>query len=132
MAQASPIRNQFLVFAFVGALATALQYLVVAVGLSFGGQMVPVWSAIGYFCGSLLSYLLNRQITFQGTSGTHGHTLLRFYMMVTTGCLINSAIISIVLFATNWSVWYAQIVATVVTIACNFTMSKNFVFRSWP
>ena len=60
----SPLMAQFLSFAWVGAIATALQYTILIALVQFGEARPAIASGLGYAAGATINYLLNYHYTF--------------------------------------------------------------------
>lgn len=123
-----PYWSQFAQFAVVGCAATALQYVVLVLLVQRFGVNAQYSSAIGFGCGAVLSYLLNRQWTFEST-GPHGRLVVRFALMVAAGFCLNSALMYSGMRMLGLYYLFAQCIATAVTLAMNFLVSRIWVFR---
>ena len=119
---------ELLSFLGVGLLATAVQYLVYAAGLSLTSMPAAGSSAIGYLCGSLVSYVLNYHVTFR-SQRRHAVALTKFYAMVAVAFVLNALVVAMLVDAGGWNAWLGQIVATLVCLAFNFAVSRAWVFR---
>jgi putative flippase GtrA len=123
-----PYWSQFAQFAFVGCAATALQYLVLVLLVQGFQVSAQCASAVGFGCGAALSYLLNRQWTFQST-GPHARLVVRFALMVAAGFCLNSALMYSGIRMLGLYYLFAQCIATAVTLAMNFLVARIWVFR---
>ena len=125
--------HQFVRFAAVGLSGTAVQYSVLWVGVEcFGAQRAAAAaSAVGYLCGSLCNYLLNRMFTFKGN---HAHTRAapRYFMVIGGGWLINTSLMAWWVQHLHWNTWLAQMLATAIGLAWNFSGSRWWAFRHRP
>jgi len=92
MSHRRPMGQQIPRFLFVGGVATAVQYVVFALGLWSDQAPAALWSGIGYLVGSVVNYWLNRRLTF-GSSQLHRHSIPRFYAMVGSACLLNAGLV---------------------------------------
>jgi len=127
MSHRRPMGQQIPRFLFVGGVATAVQYVVFALGLWLDQAPAALWSGIGYLVGSVVNYWLNRRLTF-GSSQLHRHSIPRFYAMVGSACLLNAGLVEALGHDSGVSPWPAQMVATAVTLVYNFTVSRTWVF----
>ncbi|MES1199075.1 MAG: GtrA family protein [Pseudomonadota bacterium] len=124
---AHEVSRQFLRFAAVGAVATAVHYSIL-VGLKEGLGVSPlVATTFGYGAGALISYTLNRRFTFD-TKPAFTSGLLKFLAVVFIGALINGAIVAALIKA---GLYYllAQLIATALVLIWNFAASRLVVFR---
>lgn len=119
--------SQFIKFVLTGGLATALQYVVFALGLYVFGLSAGVSSGGGYAAGSVLSYILNYKFTFESTS-RHGKALTLFYAMVAIGWLLNTSIVFFLADVFSVNPWLSQFIATGIVFGFNFWVSRTWVF----
>ena len=114
-------------FVAVGSVATAFQYVIVAVA-GAAGSSAAVAGAMGYLAGSGLSYTANRRFTF-GFRGSHARAAPRFYAMVAAGFLLTVATMALLADTMGWNLWLAQGVATGLCLVFNYACSRLWVFR---
>ena len=122
--------NQFLRFAAVGAVATAVHYTVMLALVELGGVNPVVATFCGFCCGAVVSYTLNRKFTF-GVQPSFGRGFAKFLVVVGIGAVINAGI---VWFLTHRGLHYmvAQVIATGLVLIWNFTSARLVVFRAPP
>lgn len=78
------MHRQFARYAAAGLVATAMHY-VVLVGLVESGGAAPLPATLaGYVAGGLVSYALNRRLTFTG-GRPHGEAAWRFALVAASG-----------------------------------------------
>lgn len=124
---AHEVTRQFVRFALIGALATAVHYALMF-GLIGAAGLAPVAaSTCGYGAGALVSYTLNRRFTF-AVKPAYAAGLVKFLIAIGVGALINGAILS-ALTRGGVMVLLAQIAATALVLLWNFTVSRLVVFR---
>lgn len=111
----------------VGGAATALHYLITLVITTLGWAPVVVASTIGFLLSAVFNFALNARFTFAAKTGDAGQGL-RFACTVATGCLINGAMLYGGIHVGMPAI-LAQLVATAVVLAWNFTISSRWVFR---
>lgn len=121
--------RQFLRFLFSGGLATALQYVILGIGTYQFGWPAALASGVGYFAGSVMNYVLNYFFTF-ASEKPHTHALALFYVAVLIGLIINTLAMAILVELLDWSQWVAQVLATLLAFAWNFSASRSWVYRS--
>ena len=95
---------ELLIFASVGAAATALHYLVYASGLAWTTWPAAASSAAGYLAGSVLSYALNYHLTFR-SQRRHAVALSRFYIMVLSAFILNAALVGLMVDMSGVNAW---------------------------
>jgi putative flippase GtrA len=113
-------------FLAVGLLATVAQYAVVAVAATETSAAVA--GALGYFVGSVTSYVVNRSYTF-GFRGSHLGAAARFYAMVAGGWVVTIACMWVLADALGYNLWFAQVLATGLCLLVNYTISRHWVFK---
>lgn len=120
--------HRFPHFAFVGAVSTGVQYVILFCLVNFA-QIDPVLaSAAGFIMGAFANYLLNYHFTFRSTQ-PHGPALLKFATLASIGLLLNSAIMQLL---ARGALYYllAQVVATGTVLLWNFFGNACWTFRS--
>ncbi|HVY87186.1 MAG TPA: GtrA family protein [Caulobacterales bacterium] len=124
---AHEVTRQFVRFAAVGAVATAVHYSIL-IGLKEGLGVAPVVATtLGYSAGALVSYTLNRRFTFD-VKPEFATGLVKFLIVVFIGALINGAIVAGLI---RVGLYYllAQVIATALVLIWNFVASRLVVFR---
>lgn len=114
-------------FVLVGGFATATQYLALVALIEFGGMQSVVSSALAYACGAFASYLLNFHFTFSGRAG-HRQALPRFVVVVGAGLAVNTLCFYLMLAFLPYL--FAQVVATLVTLLCNYLLHHFWIYRA--
>jgi len=123
----SPLLKQFLRFASVGLVATAMHYAVlIALVEGPGWPTVPATTA-GFFCGALVSYGLNQWLTFDARPALLAG-FSKFIAFGAVGAALNAAIVA-GLTALSLHYLLAQATATGLVLFWNFFSSRHFVFR---
>ena len=126
--KATSTKNQLFRFLIAGGMATALQYFTLWVCVHGFQTSAALGSGLGYFFGSVLNYLLNYFFTFNAKE-EHARVAWRFYVMVLIGWAINTGCVALLADSLQWNKWIAQIVATALSMASNFSLSKSWVFK---
>jgi putative flippase GtrA len=122
--------TQFLKFALIGAVNTALHYVVFLVLLKFVKIDYLIASSIGYCSGVLNSYYMNRRWTFAAATGS---SILEFSQFVCINVIALSVnLISLNVLVTSFKIIpeLAQVIAIVLSTVCNFVGNKYWTFRS--
>jgi putative flippase GtrA len=124
---------QLFKFAAVGCVNTFIDWAIYFAALKiFPAESIFFYSAakgFSYFCGIINSFFLNRCWTFKTDTDEHeGGRFFKFAVVNAVGLGINSASIYVFL-NLNLAHAMALFLATFITFAFNFTLSKLWVFR---
>ena len=117
-------------FGIVGALATALQYLILILLVRGLGTWPVVASGVGFVSSAGFNYLLNYHFTFRSRR-PHAAAALKFLTLAAVGLAINSALMQ-VLVAAGWHYLVAQVCATAVVFLWNFVGNSLWTFGVEP
>jgi putative flippase GtrA len=118
---------RLLKFAGVGAIATAIQYVLLVALVEFAAlEPVPA-SSIGYAAGAAFGYFANHRWTFGGRAA-HSTATLRYAAMLGFGFALNAAVVWIL--HDRAGLWYvaAQVVATGIGLFVNFAIASRWVY----
>ena len=119
---------QFLMFAGVGVIGTAGQYLILF-GLVNFLKINPVCASnVGFLAGAFINYLLNYKITFK-SSKNHRKSAVKFAIIALIGLFLNSTLMGLMINFFNLYYMVAQLLATGVVLLWNFTGNKLWVFK---
>ncbi len=133
---------RFCKFALVGAVATAVQYLILIVLVSLWGLPAPTASTLGFVASAGLNYWLNHRFTFRQAvqpamavhparaaqpAMAHGPAVAKFALLAGVGLLINVALMK-GLTGAGWYYVAAQILATAVVLVWNFLGNSLWTF----
>ena len=119
---------QFLRFAGVGVVGTAVQYLVLWVAVTaFALPAVPA-SAVGYAIGVLVSYFLNYPFTFRSDQ-PHGDAVPRYFAVFGVGWCLNAVLMALLVGRLGWNIWLSQVLTTSIGLVWNFSGSRWWTFR---
>ena len=121
------IPRTFLKFAVVGGAATALHYLITLMITHLGWAPVVVASTIGFLASAACNFSLNARFTF-AAKVRDARQGLRFACTVAAGCVINGSLLYGGVQA-GMPAAIAQLLATAVVLAWNFTISSRWVFK---
>jgi putative flippase GtrA len=119
--------EQFIRFAIVGAIATAIQYAIL-IALVHGALAGPVVaSSFGFAVGALANYALNRSFTFR-SSQAHAEALPKFAIVALLGLAVNASLIWLFHIPVGLHYLLAQVLATGGTLLLNFTLNRIWTF----
>jgi putative flippase GtrA len=127
-AAANRLPRQFLRFAAVGGLTTAVQYAVLWLGTGAWQAPAALASAVGYALGVALSSLLHYLVTFR-SSRPHAAAAPRYFAVFGVGWCINVGLMALFVHRWGWNLWLAQILATGIGLVWNFSGSRWWTFR---
>jgi putative flippase GtrA len=120
--------TQFLKFAAAGAIGTACQYLTLVLWVEAARGPVVPGSLAGFCVGALVNYFLARRYVF-ASSRPHAAALPRFGLVAGIGAALNTGIVA-ALFHTGLHYLLAQVTATAVVLAWNYTANRIWTFSS--
>ena len=132
MVQIPLMFRQAVKFGLVGVLNTAVDWLVyfaLTHSLAYFGDHLTFAKGISYTVGVLNSFFWNKAWTFRSTAKTQS-TLLPFFLTNLAGLAINTGLMHFGLSTLHLPEIAALIIATLGTLAWNFTLSKLVVFRA--
>lgn len=119
---------QLIKFVVVGVFNTILGYGVMFSCMYIVGLSAVTSNVIGYLCGLVLSYTLNRKVTFKGTAKSRAE-VVRFLLVFLVAYFSNLGVLMILIHSTVFPEWMSQIFAGVVYVFMSFFMNKYYVFR---
>ena len=122
-----PGLSQFGKFLLVGAFATALQYVVLALLVQTAGMDPVLASSIGYLLSALANYDLNYRLTFRSHVPYFGG-MFRFGLVAAAGFMLNGLVIGVGTKALGLHYLLAQVAATVVVLFWNFFANRRWTF----
>jgi putative flippase GtrA len=132
LSKAQGWRSQFFRFALVGALCTAIQYLLLATGVEWLGADPVAASTVGYVVSAVFNYLLSRSYTFS-SAASHGSLVWKYVVVLGSGLLLNGLFMQLLHGYLQWHYVPAQLVATGVVLFTNFWGHRIWTFsRSNP
>ncbi|MGL6041190.1 MAG: GtrA family protein [Deefgea sp.] len=126
-----PIIKKFFTFAAVGLCGTAIQYVVLWLGVESFAIKAAIASGIGYALGSIANYLLNYFVTFksQHSQKSHREAATKFYVITSIGWCINTGLMVLLVGHWHWGYWVAQLLTTAIGLVWNFSGSHWWAFR---
>jgi putative flippase GtrA len=119
---------QFLKFAVVGLLNSAIQYLVFLFLYSFTGTQYLLASIIGYVAGMINSYILNRRWTFESRNQKLLTELSRFVAVNLISLGVNLGLLFLLVSTGVLVPQWAQVLAIAGSTLVNFVLNKVWTF----
>ncbi len=118
---------QFLRYTAIGAIATAVHYLVLVLCVEYGGW--PAWwgSGLGAAVGAQLAYFGNRRFTFAHRGAVRA-SWPRFQATALVGLLLGMAVVGL---GVRLGLHYlaAQVLATGLSLVLTFCINRWWSFR---
>jgi putative flippase GtrA len=118
---------QFKKFFIIGGFSTCLQYGFLILLVQFFRVGAAEASAVGFVLSAIFNYYLNYTITF-GSNASHNIVVPKFILTASSGLMINTGVIWLVLNVLDMHYLIAQILATCIVLVWNFTVNKIWVF----
>jgi putative flippase GtrA len=122
--------KQFLIYACVGLINTAVHFAVFILLLRVFGVPVLVASTIGYSAGVANSYFMNRLWTFAVTTRVNGMEFGRFVLVNLVSLALNLGVLQYLTTVVGLGPEVSQVLAIGVSLAANFAGNKWWAFRS--
>lgn len=120
--------KQFILFATVGIVGTAGQYLALFV-LVEGNILEKVPASIaGFTVGAVINYFLNYRFTFNSKK-SHREAIIKFFIVAIIGAAINTTLFYIGIQLLHLYYMLAQVVATAIVLLWNFIANKLWTFK---
>lgn len=119
--------RQIFAFGAVGLAAAVAHYgLLIALVQLFRAPVVPA-TLCGYLAGGVVSYLLNRGVTFE-SERVHREAVWRFVVVAAVGFVLTALLMT--LFVNRWDLPYlpAQLVTTGIVVFWSFTAHRFWTF----
>ena len=127
MTYTTPVLAQLLRFLVVGVLCTAIQYLLLAVGVEWLGMGVLPASTVGYAGSAVSNYLLNRRYTY-ASGAPHAVLVWRFVTVLAVGLLLNALFMQLLHGYLHWYYLLAQLFTTAGVLLWNFSAHRYWTF----
>jgi putative flippase GtrA len=120
--------KQFILFAAIGGIGTAGQYVtLIALVETQLLKAIPA-SVVGFSVGAVINYFLNYKFTFNSNK-SHKEAMTKFFIVAVIGALINTGLMYVGINRLHIYYLLAQIVATGIVLLWNFTANKLWTFR---
>jgi len=119
---------QFFWYIVAGGVATAVHYAVLIALVELPGFSAAPSAAIGALCGAGVSYLLNRRMTFAGSSAGHVQAVPRFIAIALLGAVLNGLLVWFGVQQFGWHYLLAQALATVLVMGLTFRLNRLWTF----
>ena len=118
----------FFWYTLAGGIATAVHYAVLLIGVEvFAFDAVPL-AVTGALCGAIVSYLVNRHLTFSSTSVRQLHAVARFMLVAIFGAALNGCLVWVGVSLLAWHYLAAQVVATILVLGLTYRLNRSWTF----
>ena len=118
----------FIWYSLAGGAATAVHYAILLVLVEVF-TLHPAPSAIlGALCGGVVSYLINRWITYPDTLRNHQQAILRFLLVAVVGAALNGALVWTGVHLFVWHYLASQAMATIVVLGLTYRVNSSWTF----
>lgn len=120
--------KQFARFVLVGIFNTVFGFAVIFACMYLATLGPLVSNVIGYGCGLVTSYVLNRWFTFRSTARGVGEPI-RFLLVFGVSYLLNLGALVVLINQLGMHEGLAQLVAGAVYVGASYLMNRFFVFH---
>ena len=131
MRRESSLVERFICFAGVGAVATAIQYMILFALVRFVNTNPVYASSVGFSVSALVNYFMNYHLTFKSKK-RHRDTITKFLSLATIGLILNSLVMEACTALTGLHYLFAQAIATAIVLIWNFSGNSIWTFRESP
>jgi putative flippase GtrA len=118
---------QFLLYCMFGGIGVLSDYLIFYVFFTIGSEY-QVANATGYLAGTLVSFTLNRKITF-GVSDQVIRRLFLFLSVATVGYFISALLLWYFVEELMIDARYAKLLTLPVVVVLQFSLNRQITFR---
>ena len=116
-------------FATVGVLNTVVGYAVIFLCMYGFGQSPLLSNILGYACGLVISFVLNRTYTFRSKAAA-GPQAVKFAVFFALAYLVNLGVLLLLTRQLGVNGGVSQIVAGIAYFIVFFVLSRTFVFTA--
>ncbi len=120
--------RQFLHFAAIGAVGTAVQYAVLMALVRGSGVYAVTASAVGFVAGALMNYTLNYRFTFRSRK-CHREAMAKFFSVALIGLGFNTLVMGLAMNFAGLHYLASQLAATGLVLLWNFAGNRYWTFR---
>ena len=123
------VSSQFMRYVVVGALATAIHYVILYTLLERLGLDGVLSTSLGLVISAAFNFVVNYHFTFHSNAKMLD-ALGRFVVVITLGLLLNAGIFWLLVTRLSWFYLLGQAVATSAVLLWNFLFSRSFIYVS--
>lgn len=118
----------FFWYTLAGGIATAVHYAVLLILVEVFAFPAAPSAVVGALCGAAVSYLVNRLITFPGTTVRHQQAVPRFLTVAVAGALVNGGLVWAGVHVLAWHYLAAQALATIIVLGLTYRLNRSWTF----
>ena len=122
------LNRQFILYCLCGGTGVMTDMLVYYFA-SHAGMGVQAANAMGYMAGTLISFVLNRVITF-GVRDSAGKRLALFFMVAGLGYLASSTLLWLLVNGLTMDKFLAKALTLPLVVALQFGLNRKITFRT--
>ena len=122
-------QKQFLLYCVIGAGGVTLDFGVYRLLLHSGKMDYQAANAMGYVCGTLLSFLLNARFNFRVTDKI-GLRLASFFGVALLGWLASAGVLKVLIGNCHFDPYLAKFAALVVVVLLQYNLNRRLSFRT--
>ncbi len=119
--------RQFTAFALVGVLATLLHYAVLIALVELAQWRAVPAALVGYVAGGVVSYILNRRLTF-ASERPHAQATWRFALVAFVGFCLTYGLMHVFVERLGAPYLPAQVVTTCLVMFVSFAANRSWTF----
>ncbi|MBO9701095.1 MAG: GtrA family protein [Sporocytophaga sp.] len=123
------LRDQFIRFAVVGGICTAVSYSIFITLTEFTQTHYLVASTVGFLAGLVTGFYINKNWTF-AKEDTNKIYFLKYFLVYLFSLVVNLLILEYLVESYEVPKMVAQVIATGTTVFSNFFGSKILVFKA--
>ncbi|QWF71699.1 GtrA family protein [Methylomonas paludis] len=123
----SPAFRVFIRYVIGGGLATLIHLLVLAFLVEIYRFNPSLATSLGFCIGTVFNYLFQYHLTFRA-KGSHAQVFLRYIIVTVLMMGVNAALFWALTQRASMPYIYAQMLATIVIMFCNFAINRLYTF----
>jgi putative flippase GtrA len=120
--------GKFVRFVGVGAIATAIQYVILIVLMQVGIASATIASGAGFVLSGIANYFMNYHFTF-GSRRAHTEAASRFMLVAVVGLILNTVVMAVGTKMLPVHYLVVQVLATGIVLLWNFLGNHLWSFR---
>lgn len=120
--------RQILLYCVIGSCGASLDFLIYSAVVKWGGGHYQVANAIGYACGTALSFVLNALFNFR-TSDRLPLRFISFFSVATLGWATSAGILQVTVGHWGWNKYFAKLMTTFVVVTLQYNLNRLVSFR---
>ncbi len=120
--------RKFIVYCFVGVIATGAHYAVM-VALVRWGDTPEVATCVGYIAGAIVKYPLNYGLVFSSRE-RHSVAVPKFVAALAIGFALNAIVFAMLLRFLDTYYMVSQVITTGIVLFANYLLARYWIFFS--